>query len=307
MASPRARRSGPGTPLCPTRGRARRGRRPPPPSRSSCREVPAGGWRRSACGRPRPASSSPARLVWLRVIRPRPSTSTSFVCEPGQTNTRPSRRRRRDPSRSEPGTVHPASRTPPRASRRPTSSRRAFGAGVFRRRARKRSATSAISGIARTTTPVGQLVAGPPARCTWGTVTSPTSEVSIPAATMRSGRRAGPALRAGDGRGDLGDRPGNGRTKSLAQVVALHGCRPDAPAFRSASSATPRRERQPRAARSPRSAPHAPAWPACSWSRRRGRSPSRHGQAPICSTWTHPCFSLFSCLRLRGESDVEQM
>ena len=34
--------------------------------------------------------SSPARVVRLRVIRPCPSTSTSFECEPGQTKTRPS-------------------------------------------------------------------------------------------------------------------------------------------------------------------------------------------------------------------------
>lgn len=33
---------------------------------------------------------SPASVVWLRVIRPCPSTSTSFECEPGQTKTRPS-------------------------------------------------------------------------------------------------------------------------------------------------------------------------------------------------------------------------
>ena len=62
--------------------------------------------------------NSPARLVWHPVIRPRPSTSTSFVCEPGQRKTPALSARHRGPADST-ETGLPGSRTPPRASRRP--------------------------------------------------------------------------------------------------------------------------------------------------------------------------------------------
>jgi len=64
--------------------------------------------------------SSPARVVWLRVIRPCPSTSTSFECEPGQTKTRP----------SWPGSSRPPRVSSARAPRVPHSSPRMTSARI---------------------------------------------------------------------------------------------------------------------------------------------------------------------------------